>query len=96
MEVDDNLEVDDQTTLCLLGWMLCLLLGPGIRRNVRVAATCHHDHHHHDHDDEDDKEHDDGDLVVLPGSEEQVGDNDEILVELVNCVADCSVQVVFL
>ena len=104
LEVDANLEVDDkedvdQTTLCLLGWMLCLLLGPGIRRNVRVAATYHHDQHHHRCDDEDEEEHDDenhGDLVVLPGPEEQVGDDNEILVELVNCVGDRPVQVIFL
>ena len=57
--IDDNLVVDDtvevdynengddnQTTLCLLGWTLSLLRAPGIRRNVRVAATCH------DHNDE--------------------------------------------
>ena len=57
--IDDNLVVDDtvevdynengddnQTTLCLLGWTLSLLRAPRIRRNVRVAATCH------DHNDE--------------------------------------------
>ena len=75
VEVDYNENGDDnQTTLCLLGWTLSLLRAPGIRRNVRVAATCH-DHNdeylHHKHEDDDDNY---GYLVVLLCSEEQVGD----------------------
>ena len=51
---------EDQTTLCLLGGMLSLLLGPGIRRNVRVAATCADRHEDQDEDEDDD-------LVLLTG-----------------------------
>lgn len=48
-------------------------------------------HHKHEHDDDNY-----GYLVVLPCSEEQVGDYEEVLVKLVNCIGDCAIEVVFL
>ena len=96
---DDNKE-ENQTTLCLLRcWMLSLLRGPGIRRNVRVAATWNHQHNRDGDADDDEDENDvgnHGDLVLLRGSKEEVGDDEQVLVKLVNCVGDCPVQVIFL
>ena len=74
--------------------MLSRLRAPGIRRNVRVAATC--SHHHYDDDEYEDDCGKCGHLVLLPRPEEQVGDHEEVLVKLVNCVGDRAVEVVFL
>ena len=48
---------------------------------------------HHKHEDDDGNY---GYLVVLPCSEEQVCDYEEVLVKLVNCIGDCAIEVVFL
>ena len=60
---------------------------------VMITGDHHDEYMHHKH------ELDDGNygyLVVLPCSEEQVGDYEEVLVKLVNCVGDRAVEVVFL
>ena len=80
--------------------MLSLLRGPGILRKVLVAATCVFIFAD-GATDLDDGDGDDVDghvahLVLLASTEEQVGDDEEVLVQLVNLVGHCSVKVVFL
>ena len=80
--------------------MLSLLRGPGILRKVLVAATCVFIFAD-GATDLDDGDGDDVDghvahLVLLASTEEQVGDDKEVLVQLVNLVGHCSVKVIFL